>query len=70
VVGPPIWTMSHDEDDPFEDGWDWLAATDTLIQGFGVYLILKGGSAPRGNQVTVSPLGRHGAHGLAISGSF
>ncbi len=69
VVGPLIWTLSNDDDDAFEDGWDWLAGTDCLIQTFGIYLVLTGGQQKK-NAVTLSPMRGRGTHGLAVSGSF
>jgi hypothetical protein len=72
VVGPLIWTMNNDSDDAFEDGWDWLAATDTLIQGLGIYLVITGGKDSSGNTKTVrlTPMTGRGTHGFAIGGSF
>ncbi len=72
VVGPMIWAGINDEDKLFEDGWDWLAAGDTLMQGLGVYLILTGGDqgGPGQPQYTLAPLARNGAHGVSLSGRF
>lgn len=70
IVGPLIWTIGEDEDDAFEDGWDWLAGLDCLIQAGGLYLVLTGGSSKKKQQVTLSPMAGRGSHGVAISGSF
>lgn len=71
IIGPVIWAGVNDDDDFFEDGWDWLAGFDMLIQGAGVYLILTGGdNKTNTNAVTLSPLSRQGAHGVVLSGSF
>jgi hypothetical protein len=71
VVGPMIWAGINDEDKLMEDGWDWLAATDTLMQGIGVYLILTGDQDEPGQpKYTLAPLARNGAHGLSFSGRF
>ena len=66
-----LWAGVNDEDDLFEDGWDWLAGFDSLIQVTGVYFILTGsGSRKTTNAVTLSPLSRRGMHGVVLSGSF
>ena len=71
VFGPLLWTMANDEDDPFEDGWDWLALGDTLIQGTGLYLIITGGkNSSAQKSVRLTPLSGRGQHGFALSGSF
>ena len=71
VVGPLAWSLAEDEDDAFEDGWDWLGALDTMVQGLGVYLILTGGDGSTKQQtVRLVPMSGRGQHGFAIGGSF
>ena len=71
VVGPLIWTLSGDDNDAFEDGWDWLAAADGLIQGLGLYLIISGGKDSSTQQtVRLVPVSGRGQHGFAIGGTF
>lgn len=71
VVGPLLWTLTNDDNDAFEDGWDWLAALDTLMQGMGLYLMVTG-TELRGNKKTVRlhPMTGRNQHGFAISGAF
>ena len=69
VAGPLIWALSEDQDDAFEDGWDWLAATDGLIQAAGLYLILSPRTSSS-NQVTLTPTTRRDYGGIAIMGTF
>ena len=70
VIGPILWTVSNDEDDFLEDGWDWLAVTDTLVQGIGVYWIITGGQDSSSTKVSLTPVTRRNFHGFAVGGSF
>lgn len=71
VAGPLLWTIAGDEDDACEDGWDWLAAADGVIQLAGLYFMISGGK-DRSTQQTVRlvPLSWRGQHGFALGGTF
>jgi hypothetical protein len=68
VVGPMAWTVSDDEDDLFEDGWDWLALGDSLIQAGGLIMVMS--SSKKSGGVALTPVSRRSFHGLALGGTF
>lgn len=69
VVGPIMWAFGDDEDDIGEDGWDWLAAGGTLIQGMGAYLLITGGNV-KSTKVKVTAVTTKHYGGLVVGGSF
>ena len=70
VAGPVLWAFSKDEDDVGEDGWDWLAATSTLVQGIGLYVALTGGKDESKRGAKVTAVSTKSYSGLAVIGSF
>jgi hypothetical protein len=71
VLGPILWTAS-DEGDWGDDGWDWLGALSTFVQGAGVYGMIAGWDDRKSNPRTVqiTPAAGRGMAYVSLGGRF